>query len=241
MRKIDLEAERSFENRKAMGEKIRANQSKFYWATFLYTQEHNKKTFQLIRNKKVLEIGCSEGNDAKQYSLYAKNYTGIDISDEAIKNAKALGLPNAEFLCVDGHEIPKPDNSYDCIITRAVLHHLDLEITFKEISRLLKKDGILVFSEPLGTNPIFQIYRKFTPYARTDDERPFTFSDIKLMSSYFELKDVQWFGFFNIFSAFVKTSFVRYSLSKVDHLFSLTPIRYFFWQFSGFAKLKNFK
>ena len=54
-------------------------------------------------------------------------YWGIDISDEAIKKAKNLKLKNAEFLCIDGHKIPKKDEEFDCVVVNSLLHHLDLK------------------------------------------------------------------------------------------------------------------
>ncbi len=242
MRKIDLEAEREFENRKALGENIRANQSKYYWATQLPADAHRQQTFNVIQNKTVLEIGCASGKDAGSYVQHARSYVGVDISNESIEIAKALGFPNAEFICADGHNIPKPDSSFDCVIVNSLLHHLDLEVTFQEITRLLHRDGILVFSEPLGTNPLFQLYRRFTPSARTVDERPFTFADLALMQNYFQFSDVQWFGFSSIVSAFIPSAFLRnffrLSLTKFDRFLSITPLKYLFWRFSGIANVK---
>ena len=159
MRKIDLEAEREFENRRAKGGDMRKNQSKYYWATAIPIRRHNLETFKKITDKRILEIGCASGSDAIAYTKYSSFYCGIDISDEAIKNASAMNLQNSEFLCVDGHQIPKPDEEFDCVVVNSLLHHLDLLKSFKEIHRVLKKNGILIFREPLGTNPIFQIYR----------------------------------------------------------------------------------
>ena len=48
---------------------------------------------------------------------------------------------------------------FDFVIVNGLLHHLDLLTTLKEIHRV---QMILIFREPLGTNPLFQIYRKFT-------------------------------------------------------------------------------
>ena len=78
-----------------------------------------------------------------------------------------------EVLCVDAHNIPIEDTSFDCVIVNSLLHHLDLKKALKEIHRVTKKDGYLIFKEPLGTNIFFQIYRKLTPNARTPDEKPF--------------------------------------------------------------------
>ncbi len=236
MRNIDLENEKQFENRKASGEQVRAKQSKYYWATSLPAKKHREETYRFIEGAKVLEIGCASGGGAINYCKYAKSYIGVDISDVAIDACNALSIENAEFHCVDGHKLPAEDKSIEYVIVDAVLHHLDLETSFEEISRVLSDRGALIFNEPLGTNPAFQIYRMATPSARTEDERPFTFTDLRLMNKYFNLYErVQWFGFLSILSAFSRNENIRTLLTAIDGLLSKTPLRYFFWQFSGIA------
>ena len=236
MRNIDLENEKNFENRKASGEPVRAKQSKFYWATSISTEKHKEETLNVIKGSKVLEIGCASGHDAMDYCKYSKSYIGADISDVAIQNCNALLIKNATFHCVDGHKLPADDKSIDFVIVNSLLHHLDLEVSFKEISRILSDNGSLIFREPLGTNPAFQMYRMLTPSARTIDERPFTFNDLGLMKKYFDLNgQVQWFGFLSIISAFLRINKVRAVLTKFDWVLSQTPIKYFYWQFSGIA------
>ena len=127
---------------------------------------------------------------------------------------------------------------FDCVVVNSLLHHLKLEKSLKEIYRVLKPKGLLIFREPLGTNTFFQIYRKFTPNARTLTERPFTIGDIKIIKKYFILKDFQWFGFLSIISAFFSSYFFMRFLFSIDYLLSKTFIKIFFWQFSGFAEKK---
>lgn len=239
MRKIDLDGERNFENEKALGGDKRKRQSKFYWATALETESHAGRVYNYIQGKVVLEIGCASGSDAISYCKFAKRYTGIDISNEAIKNCEARDIKNAEFVCTDGHKIPAGDKTLDCVIVNSLLHHMDLETSFIEINRVLKDDGKLLFREPLGTNPIFQIYRYITPRARTVDERPFTFRDLRLMRKHFELEDVTWYGFLNIVSAFIRVPMLRSGLSSLDKILSRTSLRYLFWQFAGRARKKT--
>jgi SAM-dependent methyltransferase len=236
VRKIDLDAERNFENRKALGENIRGAQSRYYWAVYPEIEIHKQKTFNLIKGKDILEIGCASGYDAIHYCSYSSSYLGLDISNEAIKNCNQLGLTNAVFRCVDGHKIPLKDSSVDCVIVNSLLHHLDLNKSFPEIYRVLKADGVLIFREPLGINPFFQLYRLLTPSARTRDEHPFSYKDLILMRKYFSLVDIQYFGFSSLISSFGKFLYVRSFFLKIDKILSKTTIKYFFWQFSGFAK-----
>ncbi|MFT7596375.1 MAG: SAM-dependent methyltransferase, partial [Paracoccaceae bacterium] len=120
----------------------------------------------------------------------------------------------------------------------SLLHHLDLKKVFSEVSRILKAGGSLVFREPVGTNPLFQLYRAAAPTARTVDERPFTFSDLRLMRSYFDLKETKWFRISNILSAFFRFGPVRSILTRFDPILGYTPSKCFYWQFAGIAKKK---
>ncbi len=222
-----------------MVKKIRDKQDKYYWSVQILIKKHNKVLLEKIKGKNILEIGCSIGKEAKQYVDYCSIYCDIDILDAAIKKANSLKLKNSEFLCTDGHKIPKEDMVFDCVVVNSLLHHLKLEKSLKEIYRVLKPKGLLIFREPLGTNTFFQIYRKFTPNARTLTERPFTIGDIKIIKKYFILKDFQWFGFLSIISAFFSSYFFMRFLTSIDYLLSKTFIKIFFWQFSGFAEKKQ--
>ena len=239
MREIDTEAERLFENRKATGESPRKAQSKFYWATQIPIDAHDELTFTAIKGKEVLEVGCASGSDALAYSEFCKSYVGVDISDEAIANCEELGIEKATFHCTDGHTLPVDDEAVDCVVVNSLLHHMDLPTTFAEIRRVLRVGGLLIFKEPLGTNPLFTLYRFLTPSARTVDERPFTSHDLRLMSSFFDLHTVQWFGFTNIGSAYIRSPKLRSLLTSIDEFISKTPLRFMYWQFSGIAVVKK--
>jgi SAM-dependent methyltransferase len=236
MRRINLEAERAFQNRQTTDGYVREAQSKFYWATLPSINKHLQRTCEVIAGKHVLEIGCASGIDAVTYAQHARHYVGVDISDEAIGNARGLAISNAEFLCADGHQLPMADQSVDCVIANSLLHHLDLHQALKEVSRVLKAGGLLVFREPLGTNPLFRLYRRATPEARTSDERPLTLRDISLIRESFVLEEEHWFGYLCLVSAFVRSSGLRSLLTMADQLLSRTPHRLWFWQFAGVAR-----
>lgn len=98
---------------------------------------------------KVLDIGC--GNGRFLYALHHKDvdYCGIDTSEELIKLAKQK-FPKADFLRADALDLPFENNSFDKIISMAVLHHIpgnDMRSDFmREAHRVLKKDGLLILT-----------------------------------------------------------------------------------------------
>jgi len=74
-----------------------------------------------------------------------------------------------------------PDGTFDRVLGHGILHHLDLSRALAEVRRVLKPTGRAVFVEPLGTNPLINLYRRLTPESRTVDERPLTRGDLALV------------------------------------------------------------
>ena len=69
MRKIDLAAERAFENDKVNnGGMIRVSQKVFYEISRDFVDSFNSEVSNFTMNKNVLEIGCSSGELAAIYS-----------------------------------------------------------------------------------------------------------------------------------------------------------------------------
>ena len=102
-----------------------------------------------------------------------------------------------------------------------------------------KFGGLLVFKEPLWTNPLFTLYRYLTPWARTVHGRPFTSNDLRLMSSFSDLQTLHRFGFTNIARAFFRSSKLSSLFTNIDEIISTTPFRFMYWQFSGIAVVKK--
>jgi SAM-dependent methyltransferase len=78
-----------------------------------------------------------------------------------------------------------PADTFDMVIGEGILHHLDLEQSYTEISRVLKPGGLAVFMEPLGHNIAMRLFRYFTPKMRTDDEHPLLKRDLDLADRFF--------------------------------------------------------
>jgi ubiquinone/menaquinone biosynthesis C-methylase UbiE len=144
---------------------------------FYKTTEQSKKFVEKWYSencigKQVLDYCCGSGGTSLRLAKIGINVTGIDISNESIataKNeAKLKGLEQlTNFEVMDAEKLTFRDNSFDIIICNGVLHHLDLEQSYRELSRVLKSDGIVVAIEALGHNPIINWYRRITPHLRT--------------------------------------------------------------------------
>lgn len=88
---------------------------------------------------------------------------------------------------MDAHKLEFPENTFDLIFGTGILHHLEFEPAIKEIFRVLKKDGEMVFLEPLGRNPVGKLVRRLTPEARTSDEKPLDKWNFRILEQYFDM------------------------------------------------------
>lgn len=103
------------------------------------------------QNKKVLEVGCAIGAFSKHLRERGFSVTAIDISEFIIEKAQKL-QKNINFKVFDIEKNVRIDESYDYIFAFEVLEHLkNPKKALQNIKKLLKKDGILVFSTPVPT------------------------------------------------------------------------------------------
>jgi SAM-dependent methyltransferase len=149
-----------------------------------------RNVYRDCNDKKVLEYGCGTGSLSFDLMIEGARVTGIDISEVAISKAKEMSLKknacgDLRFAVMDAEELAFDADEFSVVCGSGILHHLDVERAFKELSRVLKKEGRAVFVEPLGYNPLINLYRKMTPKLRSKDEHPLTRPDIELAGKYF--------------------------------------------------------
>lgn len=109
-----------------------------------------------IKNLKLLDVGCGPGIHLKKYIEQGAVGFGIDISTEMIRLAKTY-CPEGNFKPGSIYNLEFEDNSFDIITASFVLDHvLDLKKAIIEIKRVLKKDGLFIFSVP---HPIIYMFR----------------------------------------------------------------------------------
>jgi len=232
--KINLR-EKEFHNKLHSKEKGRF-ENIFYKALHNMYEDFNLYISKKAKKKIVLDYGCGVGNITQKIARFnPKKLVGIDISDisinKAIINAKNLNL-QIEYL-VDNCESTKlKENTFDLVFGSGILHHLNIEKSISEINRVLKINGEMVFLEPLGNNPLINLYRKLTPNSRSIDEHPFIEKDFNLINSLFKNINIKYYGFFTL------VFFLFYKNPKKLLLFKiLFKLDYYFFKIKYF---KNF-
>lgn len=163
----------------------------------------------------VLDYGCGTGEFSFYLAENGARVIGIDISEEAIQQARIksseLDLESTvDFVVMDAMHTEFPDNSFDMVCGISILHHLDIKKAYCELARILKPGGSAVFLEPLGHNPLINYFRRLTPQLRSPDEHPLLLQDINLASIYFETVTCEYYALFTLMAVpFVKTSLHR--------------------------------
>lgn len=180
------------------------------------------KLFKKLAGKRVLDYCCGSGEISIQLAKEGAIVTGIDISEEeirtAIKEAERAGVKDkCTFIVDDAENSGLGDEKFDCIICSAVLHHLDLDAAYKEIARLVKKDGIVIGREALAHNPVFMWYRRSTPNLRTEweVEHILRVSDIEKAYKYFGKIDIRYFHLAVFAAVPFRSSFLFGPLSAI--------------------------
>jgi ubiquinone/menaquinone biosynthesis C-methylase UbiE len=110
-----------------------------------------------VKNKIILDMGCGFGDHAEKISKQKfKKLIGFDISKELVKFANEQEITNSTFYVGDMSKKLKHENStFDVVYSSLAIHYIkNINKLFKEVNRVLKKNGIFCFSTG---HPIFNL------------------------------------------------------------------------------------
>ena len=97
----------------------------------------------------ILELGCGTGNDAARLAGEGYSVTAIDVSGEAIGQARAKFGPVARFMVADmTRRLPFPAGGFDAVMSNVAMHMFSDGVTravFAEVGRLVRPGGVFVF------------------------------------------------------------------------------------------------
>ena len=103
-----------------------------------------------IKDKAILDIGVGAGRTVPYLSAHTANYTGIDYSENMLKQCRAK-YRNARLLLCDARDmVTFADEAFDtvfsCFNVIDDADHEDRNRILKEVRRVLKRNGVFVFS-----------------------------------------------------------------------------------------------
>ncbi|NQV91024.1 class I SAM-dependent methyltransferase [Candidatus Woesearchaeota archaeon] len=120
-----------------------------------------------VKNKVILDLGCGFGDHSLKLSKKgAKKIIGIDLSKELIKFANEQNISNCKFEVGNiDQKLKFPHNYFDIVISGLAIHYIkNINQLFKEVKRVLKKNGTFVFSTG---HPIFDLINQ-TPKLKNE-------------------------------------------------------------------------
>ena len=164
-----------------------------YWGMYEYLVSCD------LKDKKVLVVGCGFGDDALRLAKLGARVCAFDLSQDSLDIAMALAL--REGLEVDFQQMPAEkmlylDNTFDYVLARDILHHVDISRTMREIVRVSKPAAVFVvneiyshsFTDKIRHSSLVEktlypkmrrlIYGPGKPYI-TEDERKLSESDLE--------------------------------------------------------------
>lgn len=148
-----------------------------------------KTAFAPRQAGQFLEIGSTTWIDwIERSGIRPAKLTCINISERELEkgiNASVHTEIKPDFRVMDAHVLEFPDQSLDVVFGGGILHHLEYERALREIKRVLKPGGIMVFNEPMDINPVGRIARRINPHYRTEDEMPFRMRELEICQSIF--------------------------------------------------------
>ncbi len=196
------------------GKKIAHNAEAIWrWDTVTGVRRANRRSQffvskgSITAQSNILELGCGTGLFTELvYQKSGAKITAIDISDDLLEIAKKK-YTHSVFEKMNASKLRFGNNEFDLVFGSSVLHHLDYQIALKEIFRVLKGGGKLVFAEPNLLNPHIFLQKKIPFLKRRAKDCPHETAFIR-----WKLKeDIE------------STGFVNVNIQPYDFLYPLIP------------------
>ena len=120
---------------------------------------------QLAPGSRVLDLGA--GSAPYRTAFAHCEYRSQDFTQLKPDQLRHGGYSAIDYVC-DAAALPVPDASFDAVLSTEMLEHVPEPIqVVREMGRILKPNGLLILTAPLGSGihqEPFHFYGGYTPY-----------------------------------------------------------------------------
>lgn len=176
---------------------------------------------QIDAGSALLDIGCGAGILAEVVHDKVKKYTGVDISQERIRQAEErIKFDNCSFEGQDAQYLDFRGSFFDTAAAIEVIEHIpDTDLFLKGINRVLAKGGTLIISTP--TNLFFR--DKLEDLYKDQHIYEFNIPRLKsiLAGSGFSIKSVMGIGFKSpriVIPVWLGSDIIKYFYKKMKNV-----------------------
>jgi 2-polyprenyl-3-methyl-5-hydroxy-6-metoxy-1,4-benzoquinol methylase len=146
-----------------------------------------------LKGMRVLDFACGTGITSAWLAERGASVTGIDLSPASIARASEFcHAAGVEARFVGGSIESQGDlGSFDRVIGRFALHHVNVAASGPLLAAHLRPDGTAAFLETMDTNPLLRWARRHLvgrfgiPRFGTLDEHPLTRQDLAVLEAAF--------------------------------------------------------
>jgi len=183
--------------------------AKYLWTKHIerisFIGEHFGALAGNLRRKRILSIGG--GIDRLGVSLAKAGNRVLTVDVSPVACAVTLELAHQEdvqgnltSLVAPGEEMELQEESFDVVIFKRSLHHMDLTTIIGHVHRVLIPGGLLLAEEPVCLAGWLRHVHTTFPFhpeaVRTTDEQELTPEDLNLVRRTFSHMNVSYFDFF---------------------------------------------
>jgi ubiquinone/menaquinone biosynthesis C-methylase UbiE len=109
-------------------------------------------TIQVNAQDEVLDVACGPGIVSCWLARSTRSVTGTDLVpamlDQARRRQADAGLDNLQWCLADANQLPFPENSFTCVVTRYSFHHfLDPQLVLREMARVCRPGGRIAVAD----------------------------------------------------------------------------------------------
>ena len=207
-----------------------------------------------IAGKHILDFGAGRGELSVALAKLGAVVTGIDVGEDLIAVAKRVAAINnveCNFVVGSVDKLAFPDDSFDFVVGKAILHHLPTQGVrgaLSEAYRVLKPRGVAVFFEPVENSRVFDFLQNLVPvgaagmpgyrpsilqrakwsvHLKTRDDRALSNAELTNAKGPFREVDFRYFGLLTRINRLFPNSKGKQLLARIDSVLThrLSPVK----------------